>query len=47
MEPTTPLDPRVDAYIDALTAWQQEICRHGLRGGCASIPQAYQVHNRL
>ena len=20
-------DPRVDAYIDALPAWQQEICR--------------------
>jgi len=21
-------DPRVDTYIDALPAWQQEICRH-------------------
>lgn len=21
-------DPRVDAYIDALPAWQQDICRH-------------------
>jgi hypothetical protein len=23
----TPTDPRVDAYIDALPAWQQAICR--------------------
>src|SRR5438270_8563492 len=23
----TPLDPRVDAYIDALPEWQQRICR--------------------
>lgn len=22
-----PKEPRVDAYIDALPAWQQEICR--------------------
>ena len=24
---TYPVDPRVDAYIDALPAWQQAICR--------------------
>jgi hypothetical protein len=24
---TDPVDPRVDAYIDALPVWQQEICR--------------------
>jgi hypothetical protein len=24
---TSPVDPRVDAYIDALPAWQQAICR--------------------
>jgi hypothetical protein len=24
---TYPVDPRVDAYIDALPVWQQEICR--------------------
>ena len=23
-----PVDPRVDAYIDALPDWQQDICRH-------------------
>ena len=23
-----PVDPRVDAYIDALPDWQKEICRH-------------------
>jgi hypothetical protein len=24
---TAPPDPRVDAYIDALPAWQQDVCR--------------------
>ena len=24
---TYPMDPRVDAYIDALPAWQQAVCR--------------------
>jgi hypothetical protein len=24
---TYPTDPRVDAYIDALPAWQQDVCR--------------------
>jgi hypothetical protein len=26
-DPPYPVDPRVDAYIDALPGWQQAICR--------------------
>ena len=39
-------DPRVDAYIDALPAWQQEICREVCELVHAADPEVSETIKR-
>ena len=39
-------DPRVDAYINALPAWQQSICREVRRLGHAADPEVVETIKR-
>ncbi len=41
-----PTDPRVDAYIDALPGWQQDICRHVRDLVHAADPQVSETIKR-
>jgi hypothetical protein len=43
---TYPVDPRVDAYIDALPAWQQAICREVRELVHAAAPDVVETIKR-
>lgn len=43
---TYPTDPRVDAYIDALPGWQQDICQRVRELVHAADPQVAEVIKR-
>jgi hypothetical protein len=43
---TDPVDPRADAYIDALPAWQQKICREVRELVHAADPEVIETIKR-